>query len=68
MLTWQGYTVGSKIHLHIILLMLIFFSLLQNDINDYRSKGRVILCGDWNAHVGHGTRPDYVVRDTSVDS
>ena len=45
-----------------------FFSLLQNDINDYRSKGRVILCGDWNARVGNGTRPDYIVCDTSVDS
>ena len=45
-----------------------FFSLLQNDINDYRLKGRVILCGDLNASVGNGTRPDYIVCDTSVDS
>ena len=45
-----------------------FFSLLQNDINDYCSKGRVILCSDWNAREGNGTRPDYIVCDTLVDS
>ena len=45
-----------------------FFITLQNDINDFQSLGRVIVCGDWNARVGDGSRADYIVCDRSVDN
>ena len=44
-----------------------FFNLLQNDIDDFHSQGKVMLCGDWNARVGNGARPDYVVCDRFID-
>ena len=43
------------------------FSLLQDDINDFQSLGAIILCGDWNARVGNGSRPDFIVCDRIVD-
>ena len=45
-----------------------FFNLLQNDIGDFQSQGKIILCGDWNARVGNGSRPDYIVCDRYIDS
>ena len=44
-----------------------FFNFLQNDIDDFHSQGKVMLCGDWNARVGNGARPDYVVCDRFID-
>ena len=44
-----------------------FFNLLQNDIDDFQLLGKVLLCGDWNARVGNGSRPDYVVCDRYID-
>lgn len=44
-----------------------FFSLLQDDINDFQSQGVTLLCGDWNARVGNGSRPDYIVCDRIVE-
>ena len=43
-----------------------FFSILQNDVNDFQSKGRVLLCGDLNARVGNGSRSDYIQCDRTV--
>lgn len=45
-----------------------FFTLLQDDINDFQLQGKVILCGDWNARVGNGSRPDYIAYDSIVNS
>ena len=45
-----------------------FFNLLQNDIGDFQSQGKVILCGDWNARVGNDSRPDYIVCGRFIDS
>ena len=44
------------------------FSILQSDITHFQSHGTVLLCGDWNARVGNGSRPDYIVCDRYVDS
>ena len=45
-----------------------FFSVLQDDINDNQSQGRVVLCGDWNARVGNGSRPDFIPCDRVVEN
>ena len=45
-----------------------FFTLLQEDINDFQPQGKVILCGDWNARVGNGSRSDYIAYDSIVNS
>ena len=44
------------------------YSILQSDITHFQSHGTVLLCGDWNARVGNGTRPDYIVCDRYVGS
>ena len=44
------------------------FSILQSDITHFQSHGTVLLCGDWNARVGNGSRPDSIVCDRYVDS
>ena len=59
---------GVKTSQLIILLMWTFFSALQDNINDYQSQGRVILCGDWNARVGNGSRPDFIPCDRVVEN
>ena len=44
------------------------YSILQSDITHFQCHGTVLLCGDWNARVGNGTRPDYIVCDRYVCS
>ena len=43
------------------------FQLIQNDINRYECAGSVLMCGDWHARVGNGSRPDYIDCDTNID-
>ena len=43
------------------------FYVLQDDVYYFDSLGAVMLCGDYNARVRNGTRPDYIVFDTGCD-
>ncbi|XP_060579839.1 uncharacterized protein LOC132736666 [Ruditapes philippinarum] len=42
-----------------------FFTLLQTDINDFHSQGKVFIIGDWNSRTGD--RADYIVCDRNID-
>ena len=44
------------------------FSVLQTDIVYFQSFGTVLLCGDMNARVGNGSRPDYIAFDRCVET
>ena len=44
------------------------FSVLQTDIVYFQSFGTVLLCGDMNARVGNGSRPDYIAFDRYVET
>ena len=44
------------------------FSILQSDITHFQSHGTVLLCSDWNARVGIGSCPDYIVCDRYAGS
>lgn len=43
------------------------FTLLQNDIYAFESRGTVLITGDCNARVGNGDRKDYIVCDSSIN-
>ena len=40
------------------------FDCVQEDINNFESKGSVFIVGDWNARVG--SRADYIICDRNV--
>ena len=42
-----------------------FFYLLQSDIYEYETQGKVLLCGDWNARTG--ARADYISIDRNTN-
>ena len=42
-----------------------FLYLLQSDIYEYETQGKVLLCGDWNARTG--ARADYISLDRNTN-
>ena len=44
------------------------FQLLQEDIDFFEEEGVVFVDGDYNARVGNGSKKDYIVCDTHIDS
>ena len=44
------------------------FQTLQEDIYNFDTLGSVLLCGDFNARVGDGSKCDFIACDNSLDS
>lgn len=42
------------------------FDLIQGDVHDFESRGKIFLTGDWNARVGSGAKKDYIACDKTV--